>query len=470
MRDRKRILELRSLWDHTGLERHLAEMAERGWLLEKIGTFAWSYRRVEPRRLTFCVSYYPKASAFDPGPTEEQEDFYALCRHAGWELAAASAQLQVFYNERENPVPIDTDPVLEVETIHQTVKRSLLPSQLALVLLAVVNGGLFVSGALGDPIGTLSSASRLFTGLCWAELLVLSLSEIIGYCRWRGKARAAAERGEFLATKSRVGLQIFSLAVLGLGLLYYFLSVFTSGDRVMMVVAPLMFLWMAALFLLVRAIRDGLKRKKASRGINRAVTFGAAFVLAYAMVGLIILGTLVGMENGWFAGEEDTYQYRGQTFSAPQDPLPLTVEELLGVAYDGYIREQSSRQSFLLAQYEARQRARFDAADYKEMPRLEYTVTLVKLPALYGLCREALLKEGDGEGIWENRRYVSQEAEPWGAAEAYRLWDDEYGPWDEYLLCYPDRLVELHLDWEPTAEQMAAVGERLGGGGHPFSF
>ena len=112
MKDIKRRVELYSLWDHTGLEAHLARMAEKGWLIEKISNFFWIYRRIEPKKITFCVTYYPKATVFTPEPSEDQETFYEFCQYAGWELAASCAQLQIFRNERENPTPIETDPVL----------------------------------------------------------------------------------------------------------------------------------------------------------------------------------------------------------------------------------------------------------------------------------------------------------------------------------------------------------------------
>lgn len=37
MKDKKRTLEIFSLYDHSGLEKRLAQMAEKGWLLENIG-------------------------------------------------------------------------------------------------------------------------------------------------------------------------------------------------------------------------------------------------------------------------------------------------------------------------------------------------------------------------------------------------------------------------------------------------
>ena len=76
MKDIKRRVELFSLYDRSGMEEHLAKMAEKGWLLEKIGAYLWTYRRIEPKQLTFSVCYFPKASQFDPEPSEAQETFY----------------------------------------------------------------------------------------------------------------------------------------------------------------------------------------------------------------------------------------------------------------------------------------------------------------------------------------------------------------------------------------------------------
>lgn len=467
MKSQKRELFLFSAWDRSGLEAHLSRMAEKGWRLEKITSYSLTYRRTEPKKLTFCVCYYPKASAFAPGPTEDQETFYAFCQHAGWELAAEWAQLQIFCNEREDPVPIETDPALELETIHKAMKRSGLPSQMVLALIALLQGGMLVSGLRRDPVGVLSSSSSLVSGLCWILVLILTGTETVCYYRWRARAKKAAERGEFLATGSRVRLQKALLVIVGIALLYYVLSVFTSGNRMMMTIMPLMFLWMGLLFVSVNAIRNGLKRKKVSTNVNRAVTLGAAFVLAYAMVGIILFGVLYASVHGWFAGDQGTYQYHGTVFTIYDDELPLAVEDLLGTEYDedSYTREWRDNASLLLARYEARQHPRFDAENYKDLPCLEYTVTLVKVPALYGLCKDALLAEYDGsDEYWQGRAYAPIDAAPWGAAEAYRVVDAEYGPWDIYLLCYPDRFVEFRPDWEPSGEQMRLVGERLGKG------
>lgn len=57
--------------------------------------------------------------------------------------------------------------------------------------------------------------------------------------------------------------------------------------------------------------------------------------------------------------------------------------------------------------------------------------------------------------------YKEQDPAPWGANEVYRLYSEE-GWWTyTYLLCYEDQIIEIRFDWEPTAEQMAIVSQKL---------
>jgi len=107
----------------------------------------------------------------------------------------------------------------------------------------------------------------------------------------------------------------------------------------MMVIALLMFgVYLPGVFLLTRGMIAFLKKRKVSTGVNRTVTLLSAFVGAFLLVGGITWGVLFGSTCGWFAGSEETYEYHGNIFTAPQDKLPLTVEDLLDVDYDGYIR------------------------------------------------------------------------------------------------------------------------------------
>lgn len=465
MKDVKRRVESFSLYDRWGMEAHLAKMAEQGWLLEKIGSYLWTYRRIEPKSLAFSVCYFPTASQFDPGPSAEQETFYDFCEHTGWVLAASNAQLQIFYNEQTHPVPIETDPVQEVETIHRAMKKNYVPGQLYMLGLGLFYGGMSFFRIRRDPIGALSGASNLLCYLCAAILLLLSVTKLAGYFRWRRKAMKAAEQGTFYGTKSHRKLELGCLWLLAVGLVYFFLSVFASGSKRQIVLAVAMLLvYGPGLFLIVHGIKGMLKKKGVSKGVNRVVTFVGSVVLGMALVVGIVWGTLYGNRHGWFEDKDKKPFYT--------DTLPITVEDLTGDAYGGYYRDLRREGTFLLTRIEADQWPRFDAPDEREMPRLNYTVVVVKVPFLYDLCREEMFHANDD---WdrdepEESRYswLPVDPTPWGAVEAYQ-WGNSYGGLTKFLLCYEDRIVELELSYrygQTVGETgMALVGEKLGKGG-----
>lgn len=446
MRDTKRRMEFFSFYDHTGIETHLERMAEWGWLLDKIGNFTWHYRRIEPKKLTFCVSYFPRASLFDPQPSQEQETFYDFCQHTGWKLAAASAQMQVFYNERPNPVPIDTDPAMEVEAIHQAAKKSWLISQIVLLAVGVLNFGQFLFHLLHDPITTLSSPLHLFALVSWPILILLIGTDFTTYFRWRHRALKAAEQGEFLATKSHPILQKTALAVVLAGLAWC-LSYLRGG---MLTVMVMTLVCTFGIVLLVVQLRELLKRWKVSKGANRVVTFGACVVLPIIMV---VLVTDLVLSAGGRMGEDD------------REP-PLGMSELLGTGPDDgmYGQSMTVTQSPLAAVTYVHQSYEPWGEGSKGYVWMSYTVTQVKAAALYNICKDHLLGENDtrGAGQLPVKYFTPIDPAPWDAAEAYRFVMDGEAL-DLYLLCYEGRIVKLDLDWPPAAEQMAAVGEKLGG-------
>ena len=106
---------------------------------------------------------------------------------------------------------------------------------------------------------------------------------------------------------------------------------------------------------------------------------------------------------------------------------------------------------------------------YSALPKLDYTVTEIKLPLLYRACKNWLLAEQDeraDDRIPEGHKNVYEpvDAAPWGAKEAYRLCNQQTGPMDWYLLCYPGRMVEITFyELSPTAADMDVVGRQLSG-------
>ena len=434
MRETKRQMSLYSFYDHTGIEKHLARMAERGWLLCGIGQLFWHYRRIEPRRITFSVCYFPQATIYDPRPSEGQEEFYDLCAHAGWTLAGESGQLQVFCHQGENPTPIDTDPALEVEAIHQSAKKTVLPANFLLLGVAVLNLGLFLWRFWDNPVLTLASGGTLLALVAYTLILVNCTVELCSYFRWRRRARRAAERGEFLPTRSRVWLQRLLLAILLPAGAWCLAGMLRDGLGGLAAVSMLGVIGIIAAVLGVRKLLKGA-------GVSAKANLRGTLAVC------VVLSILFAAPIPWLV-------VRGMN-SRPNprpDELPPSVADLVEMDPDHYSRWQFRTSSPLLALLQVSDYPRI----YGEMTHsLRYDVTVVKAPALYGLCRDHYLG-GDS-------RYAPTDPAPWGAQEAYQYVLDgqtlEY-----YVLCYPHRVVEITLDWTPTAEQMAVIGEKLGRG------
>ena len=114
----KRTLVNVSFYDPEAIQRKLEQMAARGWMIQKVGNLFWTYTKIPPQKLRFAVTYFPGASEFDPKPSEKQLEKEELCAQDGWRLVLRWDVMQIFCTDREDAVPIDTDPVPQVDNIH----------------------------------------------------------------------------------------------------------------------------------------------------------------------------------------------------------------------------------------------------------------------------------------------------------------------------------------------------------------
>src|SRR5690554_3634805 len=102
------------------MKSYLEEMAEKGWMLEKIGLqqqFA-KFRAIEPQKLKFYVDVFKEGGPLTPEKTEESEVYRRLCEESGWKFITSQDYLQFFYAEEgSDPVPIQTDEAIEQEIV-----------------------------------------------------------------------------------------------------------------------------------------------------------------------------------------------------------------------------------------------------------------------------------------------------------------------------------------------------------------
>ena len=192
-----------SFHDHTGITRHLEQMAQKGWILESAGFF-WKYSPCAPQNIRYAVTYFSDAADPDNPLGEKESLFRDLCESAGWEFVARYHEMQIFRNFQKNPVPLDTEPMVQVETIHKGMKSGRLSSLFWMLFYPLLfYFRAYLTGDLMGYLTFLGSNLYLLSILVFTVLFAVNLWELTAYYRWRRRAKAAAREGQFLSTSGR---------------------------------------------------------------------------------------------------------------------------------------------------------------------------------------------------------------------------------------------------------------------------
>lgn len=459
MKEMKRCFCNFSFYDQQAIQEKLEEMAESGWMLEKTG-FMWTYKRIEPKKLRFSVTYFPNASDFDPSPTEGELTKIDFCRQDGWNLVTTWGVMQIFYNEDLDAVPIETEPVMQIENICRSMKKNVLLPQAVLSGMLLWNVVIRLSQWLRDPVGELSDPFSIYSVLMFSILTLACLYEIGFYFCWSRKAKTAAQNdGVFLPVRSK---PIASWILMAVSALLLILSYTALRGPLGFVI-----LWLCMVpFIIVigNLLKNMLKKRGVSRNVNRIVSVCAVVLLTFLMLGLMTTAIIQGRMR-FDSGKNvvDTYELYGRTREIYNDPLPLEIEELADVNAR-WSKEADHQETLLLSSTEYRQYAvPADGNDNVDERKLEYTVTEVKQDFLYDFIKRAVLNSRQDEihdDFVFTDHYEPIDASVWNADDAYQLhWSESV--LNTYLIFWRNHIVEIKFYWEPTPEQIAITVENL---------
>lgn len=445
-----------ALYDQFAIQKKLEEMALQGWLIEKVGNFLWKYRRIEPKKLHITVTYVPNVSEFDPVITDNQQMMEEFAKKDGWNLACRWGKMQIFYNEEENPTPMETDAVIQVETIHRAMKKSMLLSHFFILFLCIYELLMMTVQFFDNPMEFLVTPSSIYMFPVWILLSIPMIIEIVFYFRWYKKAKILAqETGTFLAVKLNHKI---SFVFIGIGIVFIGISFISFGGTMAIVMIAL-----AGAFIfnvvLVNLVRNWMKKKGFSRRVNQFLSFCISFTYMFAVMGIVVFW---GIHYGISDNEKvvGTYELYGHTYNIYNEELPLEIEDIMEVEGE-WSKEVRGTQTIFLSQMEYEQ----DSIPIKgnQVPDLSYTITEIKVPFLYEFCKQSLLKEhqdeiGDDFIFYDS--YFSVDESIWKAKEAYQLrWSSSI--LDTYLVCWENKIVEIKFYWQPTEEQIVKVAEIL---------
>lgn len=445
-----------SFHDHTGIARHLEQLALKGWLLEKTGFF-WTYRKAPRQRVRYAVTYFPTSSDFNPTLPEKEAMFRDFCESAGWEFVAQAGEMQIFRSFRPDPTPLDTEPMVQVETIHRSMKGSHLKSQATIAALMVFQLGMLLWRLFSDPLSILTYSGNLLSLFSEAALLAEIGFETLSYFRWRKKALLAAEEGHFLPTAGRRWPMALYFLFLLLAVLSFLPSLGTEYLGVVLGTLAAIFGGVA----MGRFTQNRLKARgvasRTNKIVSSALSGGLALVFTFAVMGFFIRSTIQGRYDG---AEEYTVD-PSRTHYAYHDVLPLYMEDLAEVDGTAYSNRLYERGSFFITETQVNIHRRFDREDDGTAPRsLDYTVWQSSFPAILDLAVEDRMDWYSGR-IALGQRYVPL-SPAFGAEAVWQLYSEEE-PRDQYLLRFEDCVIEIDFDFPPTGAQMETAIAALTG-------
>lgn len=449
MRKHKRCFVNFAFYDRENLEAYLEQQVARGWMVKKIRLWSASilFERIEPTRRQFCVVFH-ESKMTPSNLTAKQREFIEYCRHAGWSLAACANRMAIFYNEAENPIPIQTDALMEVQSIRAATKDvgldNLLFQTAAHLFFLLVYCLLFLLA----PVNALTGNNNFAPHLLIVGLnLTLCLPEVLAYHLWYRKARITAAYGGFPESKSSLGILFSTLLVLFgticLAAIYHTNTypALTAITNISIAVVLACVVWS-----LLRAVW-----RRPARAVLRSSALLLRMVCAVLMFIFLSANMQVNNLDRW------------QTL-ANLEQLPLAIEDIAESEHTSceiiLRKNRHTRLLSITAYWQTCDHASFD-----------YEITYIHADFMYDFIQDDLMQmEKD-----DKCALIPIDAAQWGANEAYRCQATEYfsngfvithspGDWlNSYFLCYDDCIVQIYFSWEPTAEQMAIVGQKLGG-------
>lgn len=95
MGDTRRVLRFYWVWEDEREEAWLSKMAAEGWHLERVIIVCYTFRRGEPRAMSYRLDYRRLRGA-------ERPEYLALFRDAGWEYVNTMANWHYFRSPAED--------------------------------------------------------------------------------------------------------------------------------------------------------------------------------------------------------------------------------------------------------------------------------------------------------------------------------------------------------------------------------
>ena len=183
--------------DHTGICNLLESKARQGWMFEKEMLLGMKFRRMQPKNRKFQAVYLPQGES----TAEMLERLKEFCVKDGWIYLTNLSGKYIFYNDSSDPVPIETDPIVQIENVDRCMQKQL---RMYKVLMIVIGSSLIGKVFRLATNMDIFFWSTVLISISQALLVLMYALTIKEYSVWYKEAlTAATEYGVFTPTKTK---------------------------------------------------------------------------------------------------------------------------------------------------------------------------------------------------------------------------------------------------------------------------
>ena len=417
-----------------------------------VQTCALPIWKEQPRIIHVSIIYVADGSTYNPVPTSGEDLLEDLSADNGWHLLGRWDQMQIFFTEEENPVPLETDPVTQVESIRRCMKKKGIPAAKRNIIYGMFLLGMMLFQFLTFPIDYLSQGFWVLMMPDAILIVLMGVTSLVSWKLWYRKATEAALEGFYTSVWNAraVNLVLGTFAwIIGVLMILSF-----NGKYGFL---ALCFVLVIGIGIFIKWLTKNMKESGVKGKTNMRVGIVASIVMSLVLLAFI---SFIGIKYHLIYTGKPVGSYRifDREIDVFADKIPLRVEDLMDTQKTEWSTEEHSQASFLIANHQYRQWP----LTQEDMPQIDYQVIDIKVPFVYNLCKNDLLDSRrdtvkDGEVIQVNH-FEAINPGLWGAKEAYQqVWSDEFS--GKYILCYEDKIVLLNVNWDLTREQMEIAGK-----------
>jgi len=446
------------MYECAAVEEFLAEMALDGWMVEKIKGSFFTFHKIEPKKLTFAVDIFDKASEFDTIPADSTMEYIEYCKEAGWEYICARGKLQVFCSETENGIPIHTDPKLKLKAINKGM-FSVLFAYILNILVGILNLIMHLTLSFSDLVTDYTTMAMF---ILWLSLFIFFFTYVTDYYIWLIRSIRRIKNGEDIKYSSKKNraykhkFQLFLIVsdtiMLSLICIYFIIHDFNYYK--------LLFLLGLIVIILIFVLVSKIYYKNINRSRSKNIIFTIVIYITgfYLFIGLLNFSLISYFVNTDVDSEtvtsDDTNAGDPTTITLHQDEVPITMK-YLGIETEGYHKSSTdTRETFLAKYYDYTDEYYINAYDNDTDNYIRYSVFTSKSKWIINHYFKTKFNYP-----YYDISYSETDTNLWEANSVYKSAPVHGG--QLILVIYDNKILQFQSNLSLTKDQIELIREKL---------